>query len=86
MIEVLGWIGTAAVVLGYWLNANGKLLPALITWILGDIIWIVYDIQREIFPHLGLCIFIIMINSFGIIKLKKEKYEQRSNERGCQPS
>lgn len=80
MIEIVGWLGTLAVILGYWLNANGKLFPALVIWIVGDLIWIAYDLYREIFPHLGLCAFIIVINSYGIFKIKKEKHGKSSNE------
>ena len=72
MIEILGWLATLLVVIGYWLNANGKLYPALITWIVGDILWISYDVYRDIYPHLGLCLFIITINLFGIFKLKRK--------------
>lgn len=81
MIDILGWFATAAVVVGYWLNANKKLYTALIIWIIGDICWIVYDIYRDIYPHLGLSLFIILINSYGIYKnLKEKKYGKNTNE------
>tara|TARA_R100001244_G_scaffold121916_1_gene91575 strand:- start:108 stop:341 length:234 start_codon:yes stop_codon:yes gene_type:complete len=72
MIEVLGWISTALVLVGFILNAKGIINWAMITWIIGDIGWITYDFFIDNFSHLVLSLVIISINIYGIINLKKK--------------
>lgn len=66
MIEYLGWAGTALVVIGYIFNSYQSRMIAFISWILGDIFWIVYDVYIDNPSHLVLSAFIIIINLFGI--------------------
>ena len=66
MIESLGWIGTALILLGTFVNARGLFLYAFIIWIIGDITWIVYDSFINNFSHLSLSATIILINLYGI--------------------
>ena len=66
MIEALGWIGTALILLGTFVNARGLFLYAFIIWIIGDITWIVYDSFINNFSHLSLSATIILINLYGI--------------------
>ena len=69
MIEVLGWIGTLLVLIGYWANSNSQHRLAMTTWIAGDIIWITYDIFIENWSHMVLSSVIIGINIYGIYKI-----------------
>ncbi len=78
MIEVFGWLGTALVLLGYLLNARAKYYAAMIAWIVGDVLWITYDIIREIYPHLVLCGVVILINVYGIYNILKNKSRSRA--------
>jgi hypothetical protein len=71
MIEVLGWISTALVLLGYITNARGLTKWAMITWILGDCGWIMYDIYINNISHLVLSVVIIAINVYGINQILK---------------
>ena len=71
MIEILGWMSTAIVLAGFVFNAKGKYTWAMITWIIGDIGWITYDLFIDNFSHLVLSLVIISINIYGIINLKK---------------
>ena len=71
MIEVLGWVSTALVLVGFILNAKGVINWAMVTWIIGDIGWITYDFFIDNFSHLVLSLVIISINVYGIINLKK---------------
>ena len=73
MIEILGWLSTALVLIGFVLNAKGKFVYAMLTWIIGDIGWIVYDFFIDNFSHLVLSLVIIAINVYGIFNLKKYK-------------
>lgn len=81
-MEILGWLSTALVVLGYVVNAKGNLKPALGIWIIADIGWIIYDISIDNYSHMVLSTTIIVINVYGIIrrKLNGEKFIEE-NER-----
>ncbi len=83
MIEWFGWIGTALVLLGYWLNARASYYAAMITWIIGDILWVTYDIVKELYPHLTLCVVVIILNGYGIYNILKNK--SRDGSRGSSP-
>ena len=72
MIEVLGWISTALVLVGYFANARGLTKTAMITWIIGDIGWITYDIFISNISHMVLSLVIICINLYGIYRLWKK--------------
>jgi hypothetical protein len=68
MIEVLGWVSTLLVLIGYILNANQLSKLAMVTWIVGDTGWIVYDFFIDNISHLVLSLIIISINVYGIWK------------------
>jgi|LakMenEpi03Aug12_release.lakeMendotaPanAssembly.Ray.scaffolds.fasta_scaffold24705_8 hypothetical protein len=86
--EVIGWVSTLLVLIGYWLNANAKYRLAMMVWIVGDVGWITYDIIRGIFPHLALSSVIIILNLYGIYKIIKNnrKYAKSTIERGFKSS
>jgi hypothetical protein len=71
MIEILGWISTALVLIGYILNARNIRSGAMIAWIVGDIGWIVYDMFIANISHMVLSFIIISINLYGIFQQKK---------------
>ena len=71
MIELLGWFSTALVLVGYIMNARGNSNVAMLTWIVGDTGWIVYDFFIDNFSHLVLRLVIISINLYGIYRIKK---------------
>ena len=76
MIELLGWLSTALVLLGFVFNSKGKYTLAMITWIVGDIGWITYDFYIANFSHLVLSAVIISINLYGIYNIKKMKKDR----------
>ena len=71
MIEILGWVSTLLVLAGYIANARGLRRTAMITWIVGDIGWIVYDVYIDNVSHMVLSFVIISINLYGIFLCKK---------------
>ena len=73
MIEVLGWMSTVLVLIGFVLNARGIFTWAMVAWIVGDIGWITYDFFIDNFSHLVLSLVIISINIYGIIHQKKKQ-------------
>lgn len=72
MIEILGWLSTLLVLIGFVLNAKKHLYWALIIWIIGDIGWIIYDIAINNYSHCALSSIIILINIYGLLNAKKQ--------------
>jgi hypothetical protein len=82
MIEILGWLSTALVLLGYITNARGLTKWAMITWILGDCGWIVYDVYIHNISHMALSLVIIVINLTGIYRLWKLSLNKKTLLKG----
>ena len=79
MIDALGWIGTAAVLAGYALNSQQKYAYAMLVWILGDTLWIAYDIAIANIPHCILSLCIIALNVRGMIRIAKQRGKSNSS-------
>ena len=76
MIDALGWIGTAAVLAGYALNSQQKYIYAMVTWIIGDTLWIAYDVLIANMPHCILSLCIIGLNIRGIVRIAKQRRKE----------
>lgn len=68
-IETLGYIATLLILIGYALNSQQRYLGACVTWIIGDILWIVYDVMIHNIPHTVLSALIIVLNIRAIYRL-----------------
>ena len=71
MVDFLGWVSTALVLLGYIYNARQLSTYAMIAWIIGDIGWVIYDFFISNVSHLILSFIIISINVYGMYNLRK---------------
>jgi hypothetical protein len=78
-MELFGWICTIMIVIGFILNSIGKLKDAIYVWIIGDIGWILYDISIRNYSHLALSIIIIIINVYGLYKLKENEDKSKKD-------
>ena len=78
-MELFGWICTIMIVIGFILNSIGKLKYAIYVWIIGDIGWILYDISIRNYSHLALSIVIIIINMYGLYKLKENEDKSKKD-------
>lgn len=72
-MELVGWVCTLLVLVGYYLNSIQKYLPAMLMWSIGDIGWIVYDISISNFSHMALSGTIILLNGYGIYRILNKK-------------
>ncbi len=80
MIEILGWMSTVLVLIGYVTNASGFAKTAMVTWILGDTGWIIYDLYIQNISHMVLSLVIITINMFGIYRLWKNSLQKTKSQ------
>lgn len=78
-MELFGWICTIMIVIGFILNSIGKLKYAIYVWIIGDIGWILYDLSIRNYSHLALSIIIIIINVYGLYKLKENEDKSKKD-------
>ena len=84
MIEVLGWISTALILLGALVNAKGFYKYAMGIGIVGDIGWIIYDVSIHNISHMFLSLVIISINVFGIYRIWKQSSENNKSNKELQ--
>ena len=82
MIDALGWIGTAAVLAGYALNSQQKYTYAMVTWIIGDTLWIAYDVAIANMPHCILSLCIIALNVRGMMRIREQRGKGNSSDLG----
>ncbi len=75
-ISLLGWLATIILLAGYILNSSNKRMAAFIAWIIGDILWIIYDYHITNWSHLSLSTIIIFINVYGIIFNKENIFKK----------
>ena len=68
-MEMLGWICTALILIGYFLNSSQRLKYAILVWCVGDIGWIIYDMSINNISHAVLSGIIILLNMYGLYKL-----------------
>jgi hypothetical protein len=78
-MELFGWICTIMIVIGFILNSIGNLKYAIYVWIIGDIGWILYDLSIRNYSHLALSIIIIIINVYGLYKLKENEDKSKKD-------
>lgn len=65
-IEAMGWIATALVLIGYWCNATERRQAAFTVWVVGDVLWILYDVLIQNWSHMVLSGTIIALNVYGM--------------------
>lgn len=65
MIQIIGWSATFLVIFGFLVNALNYRKTAFLLWIIGDILWIYFDVQINNYSHCVLSTFIIFINVYG---------------------
>ena len=69
-IELLGWIATLILLVGYWANAHKKLYSWII-WAAGNTFMLVYAYLIESSSIAFLSIVLIGLNIYGYITWKK---------------
>ena len=71
-MEVLGWIATGLILIGYYLNAN-KLISSWLSWFVGNFLMVLYSLSIEAWPQLVLAIALMGLNIYGYINwIKKD--------------
>tara|TARA_R110002110_G_scaffold249709_1_gene465860 strand:- start:224 stop:442 length:219 start_codon:yes stop_codon:yes gene_type:complete len=69
-MEIIGWIATGLILIGYYLNANKK-NTSWIAWFVGNILMATYSVGIEAWPQLVLAIVLIVLNIYGYLNWKR---------------
>lgn len=70
-IEVLGWIATALLLVGYWLNAKKK-ISSWFFWMIGNSLMLGYAVLIESNSVAFLSVVLIALNIYGYFSWKNE--------------
>lgn len=71
-MDIVSWMATAVVLIGFVLNSYRKHIAAFTTWIVGDVLWIIYDLFISNYSHLVLSGVIIVLNLYGIYRFRRK--------------
>tara|TARA_Y100000310_G_scaffold343125_1_gene449331 strand:- start:3433 stop:3657 length:225 start_codon:yes stop_codon:yes gene_type:complete len=74
MIEILGWIATGFLLIGYFLNAKKHIVSWLL-WIIGNSLMFGYAILIQSYSVAFLSIVLIIINIYGYYSWRKDTNE-----------
>ena len=70
---ILSWIATLFILLGFYFNMKALRNEALVAWVLGDVMWIIYDIRVDNYSHAVLSTIIILMNLNAIRRKNEEQ-------------
>ena len=65
-MEIIGWIGTGLILLGYYLNANKK-TSSWIVWFTGNTSMLLYSLNIMAWPQFALALALMILNVYGWI-------------------
>ena len=71
IIDMIGWLGFALILLGYYFNAKKKLYCFYI-WGLGNIVYILYGFVINAFPIMAMSVFVLIMNIYGYLNWAKD--------------
>jgi hypothetical protein len=72
MINLLGWLATSLILLGYYLNAKQD-TSSWIVWFVGNLCMLVYSIFISAWPQVGLAVALLCLNVYGYIEWRKNE-------------
>ena len=70
MINLIGWLATTFILLGYYLNAKQS-VTSWIVWFVGNSLMLVYSLLISAGPQVGLAIALLCLNVYGYVEWKK---------------
>jgi hypothetical protein len=71
-IEVIGWVATILLLVGYYLNAKRR-ISSWIVWMVGNSTMLVYSSLIQSWSVAFLSLALIILNIYGFCKWRDEK-------------
>ncbi|MBT3479631.1 MAG: hypothetical protein HOA15_02770 [Candidatus Marinimicrobia bacterium] len=72
MIELLGWIATALLLIGYYLNAK-KNLNSWLVWLVGNSVMLIYALFINSYSVAFLSVVLVFLNIYGFRSWRKNQ-------------
>jgi len=72
IIEILGWVATTILLIGYFLNARKQTISWLF-WIVGNTIMGIYAYLISSMSVVALSVILVGLNIYGFYSWKKDK-------------
>ena len=72
MIELLGWIATALLLIGYYLNAK-KNLNSWLVWLVGNSVMLIYALFIDSYSVAFLSVVLVFLNIYGFRSWRKNQ-------------
>ena len=70
-VEILGWVATAFLLVGYWANAQKKLY-SWILWMIGNTLMLMYAFLIDSSSVMFLSVVLIGLNLYGYFNWKNQ--------------
>ena len=70
VFDIIGWLGTASILLGDYMNAR-KLDTSWIVWFLGNLFMLIYSIKINASPQVLLSVVLMVLNVYGYLNWRK---------------
>ena len=84
IIDILGWIGSALLIIAYWFVSRNKLQPKSVTYqglnIVGSALLIVNTVYYGAYPSTGINIVWIIIGAYYLFEASKTKGQAITTE------
>ena len=71
IIDMIGWLGFALILLGYYFNAKKKLYCFYI-WGLGNMVYILYGFIINAIPIMAMWVIVLIIKIYGYLNWTKD--------------
>ena len=71
IIDMIGWLGFALILLGYYFNAKKKLYCFYILG-LGNMVYILHGFIINAIPIMAMSVFVLIINIYGYLNWTKD--------------
>ena len=72
-IELLGWIATLLLLIGYYLNAK-QILLSWVVWLHGNALMLIYALMINSYSVAFLSIALMVLNVYGYMSWKKNRH------------
>ncbi|MBT4207355.1 hypothetical protein HOE22_03320 [Candidatus Woesearchaeota archaeon] len=72
IIDLIGWLGTTMIMIGYYLNAK-KYKMCFYVWGIGNVAFLIYSYLINAIPQIAVSVFVLGMNVYGYKQWSKDE-------------
>ena len=72
IIDLIGWLGTTMIMIGYYLNAK-KYKMCFYVWGIGNVAFLIYSYLINAIPQIAVSFFVLGMNVYGYKQWSKDE-------------